>query len=119
MNTMTRLVIIAAAFFFVGEVQAATYIIYAPATVAVGGVGQEVYVGTPVDAPVELAGNALTDFSRSELNRMLPDGLEGLEFSVAGTQAVISHKDPEPSSRTLDRTMGALFHRYCSRENSP
>jgi HEAT repeat protein len=110
MNTMTRLVIIAAAFFFVGEVQAATYIIYAPATVAVGGVGQEVYVGTPVDAPVELAGNALTDFSRSELNRMLPDGLEGLEFSVAGTQAVISHKDPEPSSNTLDRTMGALFH---------
>lgn len=110
MKPLTRLILFASTVLFVGEAQAATYLVYAPQTLTVGGVAQEVYVAKPVDAPVELAGNALTDFSRTELNRMLPDGLEGLEFSVAGTQAVINHKDPEPPANTLDRTMGALFH---------
>ncbi|MBD91215.1 MAG: hypothetical protein CL940_12855, partial [Deltaproteobacteria bacterium] len=107
---MTRLIILASTLFLIGEAQAATYLIYAPTNVSVGGVSQEVYVARPVDAPVELAGNALTDFSKAELNRMLPDGLEGLEFSVAGTQAVINHPTPEPAPHILDRTMGALFH---------
>jgi HEAT repeat protein len=110
MGIVSRLAILVTLTCLSGAAEAATYLIFVPSPIVVGGVSQEVYGVQTFEAHDGLSGPALADASLLELGRLLPDGLKGLEVSVAGTQAVVNHRGGDASAETMDLTLGAVFH---------
>lgn len=91
---------------------AATYLVYAPASVNVGGVVSEVYVPKPFEGSDGLAGSALVDASMAELARVVGADLSALTVRLEGTSArvVIADEARRADPQVLDRALGAAWH---------
>ena len=68
---------------------AATYLVYAPASVNVGGAVSEVYVPKSFDGSDGLAGSALVDAAMAELGRVLGADLSVFIVCLEGSVAVV------------------------------
>ncbi|MEZ4268018.1 MAG: HEAT repeat domain-containing protein [Myxococcota bacterium] len=91
---------------------AASYLIYAPASVDVGGAVSEVYVPRSFDASDGLAGSALVDAAMAELGRVLGADLSALTIRLEGTSAriVIADDARRTDPKVVDRALGAAWH---------
>lgn len=91
---------------------AATYLVYAPAEVNVGGAASEVYVPKGFEGSDGLAGSALVDASLAELGRLLGGDLAALTVRLEGSAARIAVADDARKSdpRVVDRALGAAWH---------
>lgn len=91
---------------------AATYLVYAPASVNVGGAVSEVYVPKSFDGSDGLAGSALVDAAMAELGRVLGADLSALTVRLEGSAArvVVADEARRTDPKVVDRALGAVWH---------
>lgn len=92
--------------------RAASYLVYVPEAVTVGGTSSEVYVTHRFDGRDGLTGSALVDAAMAELARVLGADLAALAIRLEGSSASISVADEARRADPLvvDRALGAAWH---------
>ncbi|MGM0577039.1 MAG: HEAT repeat domain-containing protein [Myxococcota bacterium] len=92
-------------------VRAATYLVYVPQPIALGGASGEVYTATGFEAHDGLAGAALADAAMAELNGMLREDARALKVEIRGGVATVTAaEDRAEDPAVVDRALGAVFH---------
>ena len=89
----------------------ATYLVFVPGQMAVGGMQTGVYAVKGFSAHEGLAGPALVDASMTELQRLLGDDAAAIQYTVRGTSASVTIAgDGKVDPAIRDRALGAVYH---------
>lgn len=92
----------------------ATYLVYVPGQMAVGGLQTGIYAVKGFSAHEGLAGPALVDAAMTELRRLLGEDAAAIDVSVRGTAAIVTLKgDRKGTSEVRDRALGSVYHTLC------
>ena len=109
--TVLRWTLLACTCVFALPAHAATYLVYTPAPITIGGLTSEIYTVRSFEAHEGLAGRPLYDACESELRREHPQDMAAISLGFSGTQVLVDIAEERSSEPAVtDRILGAVFH---------
>ena len=110
LSNMIRAAALSAVLLIGSPALGATYLVYVPTLISMGGQPAEVYGVLGFSAHDGMTGAPLADAALAELRRVIPEEMSQVTVEVAGNTAVINLRSGDPNAPMPDRVVGAVFH---------